>query len=111
MRDEPRGATVSGMGLIRKTLAVGTLGTVHGSSKKQRVAAAQLGELQTIRRALTGEPAPRTTASLVSGWNDRRPNSHQRTAACAMAGPMTAEQRRAERAARDPKWAARQGLL
>jgi hypothetical protein len=28
------------MGLIRKTLAVGTAGTVHGSSKKQRVAKA-----------------------------------------------------------------------
>ncbi|HEX7122368.1 MAG TPA: hypothetical protein VF178_08375 [Gemmatimonadaceae bacterium] len=28
------------MGLIRKTLAVGTAGTVHGSSKKQRVARA-----------------------------------------------------------------------
>lgn len=30
------------MGLIRKSLAVGTLGVVHGSSKKQRVAKATL---------------------------------------------------------------------
>lgn len=30
------------MGLIRKSLAVGTLGIVHGSSKKQRVAKATL---------------------------------------------------------------------
>lgn len=35
------------MGLIRKSLAVSTLGVVSGSSKKQRAAAAQLAELKT----------------------------------------------------------------
>lgn len=35
------------MGLIRKTMMVGTLGVVRGSSKKQRVAKAQLRELRT----------------------------------------------------------------
>ncbi|MEV6441821.1 hypothetical protein [Amycolatopsis sp. NPDC051716] len=34
------------MGLIRKTLMVGTMGAVRGSSKKQRVAKAQLKELR-----------------------------------------------------------------
>lgn len=34
------------MGLIRKTFAVSTLGLVRGSSKKQRVAKAQLNELR-----------------------------------------------------------------
>ena len=34
------------MGLIRKSLAVGTLGVVHGSSKKQRVAKATLKSTQ-----------------------------------------------------------------
>jgi hypothetical protein len=34
------------VGLIRKTLALGTLGLVRGSSKKQRVAQAQLDELR-----------------------------------------------------------------
>ncbi|MGD9989324.1 DUF2510 domain-containing protein [Pseudonocardia sp.] len=34
------------MGLIRKSLAVGTMGAVRGSSKKQRVAKAQLRELK-----------------------------------------------------------------
>jgi hypothetical protein len=34
------------MGLIRKTLAVSTVGLVRGSSKKQRVAKSQLKELR-----------------------------------------------------------------
>lgn len=34
------------MGLIRKTFAVSTLGLVRGSSKKQRVAKAQLDEIK-----------------------------------------------------------------
>lgn len=34
------------MGLIRKSLAVGSIGLVRGSSKKQRVAKASLQELQ-----------------------------------------------------------------
>lgn len=34
------------MGLIRKTLSVSTVGLVRGSSKKQRVAKAQLKELR-----------------------------------------------------------------
>jgi hypothetical protein len=68
------------VGLIRKTLAVGTLGVVNGSSKKQRVAQATLDALlgtetremasarrevaRTIRRqseamgAATSAPAP-----------------------------------------------------
>lgn len=53
------------MGLIRKTLAVGTLGLVRGSSKKQRVAKAQLNELRAQTQlmqeqadALAGPPDP-----------------------------------------------------
>lgn len=46
------------MGLIRKTLAVGTIGVVNGSSKKQRNAKAQLVELRAIRAQLEG-PKPR----------------------------------------------------
>lgn len=45
------------MGLIRKTLAVGTIGCVSGSSKKQRVAKAQLNELRAIRTAIEGPQA------------------------------------------------------
>lgn len=40
------------MGLIRKTLAVGTLGAVRPSSKKQRVARATLKELRTQTRLM-----------------------------------------------------------
>lgn len=39
------------MGLIRKTLAVGTVGTVNGSSKKQRVARATMQATQTTAAA------------------------------------------------------------
>lgn len=42
------------MGLIRKTLAVGTLGTVKGSSKKQRTAKATLQEIQRQNAILDG---------------------------------------------------------
>jgi hypothetical protein len=49
------------VGLIRKTLAVSTLGLVRGSSKKQRVAKAQLNELRTQTRLMqdqaTADPA------------------------------------------------------
>lgn len=38
------------MGLIRKTLAVGTLGTVHGSSKKQRNQKALMREAKTANQ-------------------------------------------------------------
>jgi hypothetical protein len=40
------------MGLIRKSLAVTSLGVVRGSSKKQRVAKAQLKELQQQTRIM-----------------------------------------------------------
>lgn len=40
------------MGLIRKTLMVGTAGLVQGSSKKQRVAKAQLKELKQQTRIM-----------------------------------------------------------
>lgn len=60
------------MGLIRKTLAVGTLGAVSGSSKKQRVAAAQLRTQQAILAELrhavgtaTDAPPPPYTPSSV----------------------------------------------
>lgn len=43
------------MGLIRKSLAVGTIGVVNGSSKKQRVARAQINELRAIRQAVAPE--------------------------------------------------------
>lgn len=40
------------MGLIRKTLMIGTAGVVRGSSKKQRVAKAQLKELKQQTRIM-----------------------------------------------------------
>lgn len=46
------------MGLIRKTLSVGTLGTVKGSSKKQRTAKATLAAIQEQNRILSGQPSP-----------------------------------------------------
>lgn len=42
------------MGLIRKTLAVGTIGIVHGSSKKQRVAKQTLDVQRAILSELQG---------------------------------------------------------
>lgn len=45
------------MGLIRKTLAVGTLGAVKGSSKKQRTAKAILQEAQRQTAILDGSAA------------------------------------------------------
>lgn len=45
------------MGLIRKSLAVGTVGVVRGSSKKQRVAKAQLHELREQTRLIREEAA------------------------------------------------------
>lgn len=48
------------MGLIRKTLAVGTLGTVHGSSKKQRVAA------QTLQATRSGTAASIMQVQLMA---------------------------------------------
>lgn len=40
------------MGLIRKTLMIGTAGAVRGNSKKQRVAKAQLKELKQQTRLM-----------------------------------------------------------
>jgi hypothetical protein len=48
------------MGLIRKSLAVGTFGLVRGSSKKQRVAKAQLEEMRKqteVMRQAVGDTA------------------------------------------------------
>lgn len=45
------------MGLIRKTLAVGTLGVVKGSSKKQRVAKGTLKAIEA-QNELLAEHAP-----------------------------------------------------
>jgi hypothetical protein len=79
------------MGLIRKTLMVGTAGVVRGSSKKQRVAKAQLYQLKAqtkmaadqaeiarmdaareLRRAqaraLNAPPAVRQIAAVPAGW-------------------------------------------
>jgi Protein of unknown function (DUF2510) len=67
------------MGLIRKTLMVGTAGLVRGSSKKQRVAKAQLKQVkeQTAiarqqlamdqQRALSETTAPQPGAP-AAGW-------------------------------------------
>jgi len=48
------------MGLIRKSLAVGTLGVVHGSSKKQRVAKA------TMKSSAAAAQAAAVTAAAVA---------------------------------------------
>ncbi len=62
------------MGLIRKTLMVGTMGAVRGSSKKQRVAKAQLKELRVqtklqqsqLQQQRAARPAP--PAVPPPGW-------------------------------------------
>jgi hypothetical protein len=54
------------MGLIRKTLAVGTLGTVKGSSKKQRTAKATLQEIQRQNAILDGSAARAEAAAAAS---------------------------------------------
>jgi type II secretory pathway pseudopilin PulG len=64
------------VGLIRKTLMIGTGGLVRGSSKKQRVAKAQLKELrQQTRTAEQQVKAQRSvsqrvpaTATPAAGW-------------------------------------------
>lgn len=63
------------MGLIRKTLMVGSAGMVRGSSKKQRVAKAQLKQLQEQTRiarqdALAQQAAiqPVSAPSPAAGW-------------------------------------------
>lgn len=60
------------MGLIRKTLMIGTGGVVSGSSKKQRVAKAQLKELREQTRIAEREAkaACRQQASSApgAGW-------------------------------------------
>ena len=65
------------MGLIRKTLMIGTAGVVRGSSKKQRVAKASLRQLREQTRlqeqalkqqqAATRQPAAPATAP-APGW-------------------------------------------
>lgn len=62
------------MGLIRKTMMVGTMGAVRGSSKKQRVAKAQLKELRVqtrlqqaqLQQQQQAQPAPPTAPP--PGW-------------------------------------------
>ncbi len=60
------------MGLIRKTLMVGTMGAVRGSSKKQRVAKAQLKELRVQTRLqqaqLQQQAQPAPPAAPPPGW-------------------------------------------
>lgn len=61
------------MGLIRKSLAVGTLGVVHGSSKKQRVAKATLN-------ALTPPPTSRVSAPRLKAGESLTPGGYVRRA-------------------------------
>ncbi|QKV76077.1 DUF2510 domain-containing protein [Amycolatopsis sp. Hca4] len=60
------------MGLIRKTLMVGTMGAVRGSSKKQRVAKAQLKELRVQTRLqqaqLQQQAQPAPPSAPPPGW-------------------------------------------
>ncbi|GLY35301.1 hypothetical protein Amsp01_013250 [Amycolatopsis sp. NBRC 101858] len=76
------------MGLIRKSLMIGTAGLVRGSSKKQRVAKKSLRELQTQTRlqrqalAQQGEaPAaqPAAPTGPPAGWypSPQRPSATQ----------------------------------
>ncbi len=97
------------MGLIRKTLAIGTIGAVKGSSKKQRVARESLNVQRAILAELRGETAERA-ASVSAMYDPSRVRlvGCQQPAAASLAAPVSAEQRAAERAARDPRWAARQ---
>lgn len=73
------------MGLIRKTLAVSTLGLVRGSSKKQRVAKAQLNEL----RAQTQVMQQQAEAELAE---QRRINAENR----ARRNPPTEREQKAQ---------------
>lgn len=71
------------MGLIRKTLMVGTVGVVRGSSKKQRVAKAQLRQLKEQTRIAQEEALARQTAIPVApvsapaaGWYPDQTTPH-----------------------------------
>lgn len=61
------------MGLIRKSLAAGTLGIVHGSSKKQRVAKATLD-------AVTPRPVGRVRAKPLKPGESLTPGGFLRRA-------------------------------
>jgi hypothetical protein len=54
------------MGLIRKSLAVGSLGVVHGSSKKQRVAKATMKSSAAAARAAAVTAAATATAARIA---------------------------------------------
>jgi hypothetical protein len=54
------------MGLIRKSLAVGTLGVVHGSSKKQRVAKATMKSSAATAKAAAATAAATATAARIA---------------------------------------------
>ncbi|HVV12475.1 DUF2510 domain-containing protein [Amycolatopsis sp.] len=61
------------MGLIRKTLMISTAGAVRGSSKKQRVAKAQLKELRqqtriAAQQAKAQQQAVPLPATPAAGW-------------------------------------------
>jgi len=67
------------MGLLRKTFAVGTLGVVNGSSKKQRVAKATLEAIQAANHRALVDAAARDTAIMDAILSERRRGSdHER---------------------------------
>lgn len=76
------------MGLIRKTLAAGTLGTVKGSSKKQRTAKATLQEIQRQNAILDGsaERATRQAADARLAKLQRKATDNLRKQQARVAG-------------------------
>lgn len=80
------------MGLIRKTLAVSTLGGVSGSSKKQRVAKQQLNATLEIRDALLGSAIECRAAKL--GQQIARQNTDRAQLRAELANPATGPNRR-----------------
>lgn len=82
------------MGLIRKTLAVGTVGIVSGSSKKQRTAKATMRATQSIEAMLR-----EATAEAVAVRTSRPPREvYERTLvslATMIEDPATSDETRA----------------
>jgi hypothetical protein len=82
------------MGLIRKTLAVSTLGVVHGSSKKQRVAKATMKSSAVAAAALQQQAAAAAAAARHQAAAADAAARHQ--AAMDAAALRLAEQKAAE---------------
>src|SRR4051794_16643652 len=80
------------MGLIRKTLMVGSVGVVKGSSKKQRVAKATMKASQATQREAEAQAAAMTAAARAANAQAAA-NEAAAAAAIRLAEEKAAEER------------------